>query len=440
MLMTLTLAAALLPGSLAADPVPTLELSLVDPGGQQTALTVPLPWEETYTFHTEKRDYELAISAEHGEGDKVSVSGVVSEVKKGKAKAVSSRKVELREGRQGDFRANFMAPKGMEDEAGNPVTALHWSFEGTWMLNGEGEAIPDPPVPEGEHVLVWRDAALHTAPREGAPSFRLGGGQRLVTEAPPVPFRLVGEADGWLELRVPSEAPRAYCHQRPDGFHGLELTVYARPESLAPVTTRVIELSREDGGGFTLNPGVAAQCDASGRCLVVSEGYQTAIQAVLALPEDAVGDRFTPAASLGIAAGIRDLKTRAPQTLLATLGEDPVESAAVAERVQALTGARAPLATVGDDCARYVLPVMPSQVVPVMERAADGEPGASSSVGVREGAPLSWADGSPAGSALMEVSIFTETSEVGGKTCWPLGLEVEGQDPVLLCADPADVE
>ncbi len=431
MLLMLTLSAWLSAESRAADPVPTLELKLVDPGGEEAALTVPLPWSERYTFRAGKRDYALEISAEYGGDDKVAVSGVVSELKRGKAKAVSRREVALREGREGTFQANFMAPKGMTDASGQPVLSLHWSFEGIWMLSGEGEALEAPAVPEGEYVAVWPTAQLYAAPREDAYAFRLSGAPTLVTEATPVTFRLLGQSEGWLELESVGGDARAHCGAAVPGFAGAALRLYARPEALSQVITEVIEHREDDGTGYTLNPGLPVQCDASGRCALVSRGGGSDIQAVLSLPASSLGDRYTPAASLGLRRGIRGLRPRAPSTVLATLGDASVETASSAVPIQALSGAAAPVVTVGHDCAVYRLSVLPSQVTALEEPE---EPAAAAGPELDAGTALYWADGSPAG-VLRGGALPEALSDVGGRRCWDAA-QVAGQDPVWICVDP----
>jgi hypothetical protein len=343
-----------------AEPVPVLELNLTDPAGAVHLYQTPLPLEKDFTLPAGKLEYRYAVSAEAGEGGEVTVEAVLYEVKKGKEKAVSSHGMSLKEGVKKELKSSTAAPKGFTDSVGAAQTVLQWNLEGLWLTNGEaGEETAAGPA--GEYVLVWPGAGLYADPEDTEPALTLGEASvRMVTEAPPVSFRLVELGEAFAEVEALDSASQQALCQPPSPLEGApEGSLFVRLADLAPATTAPISLSHEDGA-LWLAPGVAAQCDASGRCVV---GGSYSLQAIVALPPESVGTVFSAGERRQPLGAVRGIRGRGRDALLGEIGGGPV---ALPDKdpipALAIEGVSAPTVTVGDACSRYTLHPLPSQI------------------------------------------------------------------------------
>ncbi len=110
----------------------------------------------------------------------------------------------------------------------------------------------------GGYVLVKRDAFLYAAPDASSEKVRDPWRRRHhVRLGPWWVMRQRGVQDGWVELRtIPTFRATSHCYPTVAGLGNLNLTLYARQDALAQVTTAPLTHRFDDGSSVRLTAGV----------------------------------------------------------------------------------------------------------------------------------------------------------------------------------------
>ncbi len=137
-------------------------------------------------------------------------------------------------------------------------------------------------------VLVGGDAELHAHPDEASESLNLGlraDGSDRFRDAVPVVY--VAEADRWTHVRwggLEASAARPICPTVPAEPHWLTLDLYVRTDQLLTVTTRAVSL---EAGALTVEAGLPVRHETGQDVLVLM-----AWEARTTLPGDVLGTRW----------------------------------------------------------------------------------------------------------------------------------------------------
>jgi hypothetical protein len=309
-------------------------------------------------------------------------------------------------------------------------------------------------------VLVPRSAELYQAPRATAPHWhdravdlRREPGSTSLEDAFWV-FAVDGEADHGF---VPVQAESALgvpgrCYETPDGLAGLKVRFWVKEDALWPVLTEPVAVQYPDGTAVALLPGVAVSAPsaklegAEPEVLVRLDGLRFKLK----VPASAIATRYVPLAGHlpAVEGTAQQLTPRAGLRLGGhdfDLGRAAFEP--IAQRVDRVAGKT--FAVLRHACGSYRVEVRTAQGEPafgppstdVEPAGVQGEPPAPNAEILARGAPLFWTDGSPAGTAELDLPLrASELPRAHGRRCFAFDLRVEPARAKLpariaLCAD-----
>jgi hypothetical protein len=345
--------------------------------------------------------------------------------------------------------------------SGEPSQAAPASTPGT---SDSPEAPGPQPVCSGDcYVLVEQTAALRLRPSADAPALAQEPDDALQTGRRRIPFRYVGEKDGWVELETLPARGGAYhadesvlggegdlgthCYEGAVlARRGLGVHLYVQRDDLETVTTRAVRVEFPDRTAVALAAGVVVEpLPASG----VHRVKMSHLEVELALPADSVGAGYVasplPRAASGrgsyltdgsLAAGAlaygqgkivaltvppanalsqREYPISAGQELdagrrLVTIQQPCIEITGIVDSRDAFSRGDAPLASLGAIGAR-------TKILDVSRAAGDTTREVAATPVLRAGASLYWSHGQPAGRAIEDVRLDQAPAAAGERHC-----------------------
>lgn len=270
------------------------------------------------------------------------------------------------------------------------------------------ENAPTAPALAG-YALVTQGAWLRSAPDDAAVGAR---GEVLEGDANLEHVwvvRVIEEAGGWVQVEnLPGEDAGPHCYDTMPGLRAVRLRMYARVADLVPTTTRALAMTYADGSSVELSAGVAVAPIGAKFRIGVDDTYP-----VLTLDPAAIA-RSYPAPSARLDADVDDAQLTAMP-----LGPFLVDGTEVTvpEWVSALvqdTGTGQPYVTVRMACSAYAGFVEPSGEDLVggfgygMSKTTPSKLPA-----IREGAKLTWPDGTPAGATTQQLQVDWPSARAG---------------------------
>lgn len=291
-------------------------------------------------------------------------------------------------------------------------------------------------------MMVWLAALLAASPAGAADSYVLVKANAWLASSPggSVRARAVEQPGGVLvalrsgdsggAVQIETITHTDHCYDSVT-VGGLSLRLFVDPSDVLPVLTREVTVS-DGSDGITLAPGLYAGPGADQ--VTYGDGVYS-----LDLPDDAVGDRYSPVlfdGRIGLTGSL------SPGTA--------VSSSSGAIRIDAAGAVGAGVAgdalTIQDRCMVLSLAGQASKVTGSVPTTSRSGVGVAKQLTVSAGAPVTWEDGSSAGTALKMTLLYGTSDEVfvkPGRVCmryrgWATDLTASQALP--LCFDVDDVE
>ncbi|MBN2498944.1 MAG: AgmX/PglI C-terminal domain-containing protein [Deltaproteobacteria bacterium] len=322
----------------------------------------------------------------------------------------------------------------------------------TWLLGLCLLAAPAQDAPAGqEHVLVWKNAWLHAAPKDSAPSFReLGFADRARADHPEElrVFLLLGVKGAWAEIETVRDRELAHCQETLFDLADYRLRLFVRTRDLAPVLAAPVELRYEDGTALRLKPGIPAllqypEADSPHR--LAHDGLRFAVR----LPPGSVGQSYRPAGRFAYRCEDR---LRTVESRLRFDGSNQVESGRIRLCVEDVKPERTGVAlTLHTPCAEMRLradPPPPKTSLFTL-RGAGGisREGSGPWLELARGSRVLWPDGSQAGTVRETIWLRPDRIEAGERPCVTKTLLASRRDAehpdrgsLKLCFRPQDLK
>ena len=302
------------------------------------------------------------------------------------------------------------------------------------------EAAPQRPPPVFPMLAALRiDAWLYAAPDEKAQRYRarrlpfpvaVPGGQSPDPWTRTRAVRVMAQDGPWLTIET---GPVDACNQ--NLFDRLAVRFYVHADALVPVTARALALTDPDGTELDLPSGAPA--DGAPPAFAVGSWLVRAT-----LPADAIGtmyqadpvhlaDRRLDEDSFRVDAHVQP-RVRG-DVAWARHGTEPPAGMPAGNVIIPIAviqrGAKDTLIEAADSCGR-MRALIPAANIQANDSEDGGEEGAPFGFGriakfqFRAGAPLSWPDGTPAGSVIEAVAVDPYPLS-GGRTCASFELETQ---------------
>jgi hypothetical protein len=309
----------------------------------------------------------------------------------------------------------------------------------TVAADARAASIGDGAPPPDTFVLVWTDALLASGPGPGAVAARLAAprAQRVALMGTFWVMRLLGEAGDSVVVQPTAWLPddeSPHCFAGASFLDDFVLSLYVARGDLAPVLARPVQVAVDAETRVALAAGVIASGGPGEREIFVDR-----LRFPLAVPDDAVSDRYRPSPHFDVAHPI------------ASLGAGPV---ALGPRVQLVDdlggtpevfarrrlGARTAV-TLRTRCAELQLVVPSARVVPLgLSGYGAGIGGGRPSLFVRPGTIIYWPDGGVAGFVRRAHHFWQPARIRDGKSCFDVVMNATIPDGKLpLCFNSDDV-
>jgi hypothetical protein len=274
-------------------------------------------------------------------------------------------------------------------------------------------------------------------------------------------YALVRDGGAWLEVESAPIEPRRtrHCKTTSGYFGDLTVRVFVAREDVAPVLSRSVASDFEDGTRVELRAGVpvsepvpeSAPAGTSKR-VASFDGFALP----LAIPDDAVGYAYgepkerAPSETTPDALDVQTdltLDGHAWKQAFTSLGEAGLDGLLRRRVFAREERGGVALVDLESSCARYRVRVPPSAIVPAVNSPPE-DLGVRTlprrAYRVKEGASLTWTDGSPAGVARAAVWLEEEGFASGTRRCFEFKLDPDSppdtpEASLVVCAEQADL-